>query len=663
MANSGSRYVVPYATAFDTTGIVTPGALLNFYISGTSTRKDTYTNIGLTIPNSNPVQANGAGLFPSIFLAGAAYKVVLTTADGDEIWTADPVYGIGVESASEGFNFTTTAVLLAAFGSGVVLADGTQAQTVGRTAEGDGGGAFFYYDSSDTTSADNGGTIRVDAQNRRWYTLEQSYVAAELFGLAPGNSAAANSTALQSAIDWISSLSGGGTITFEGYTYNFNTVTVSASNVALLGKAPSATLHSQNTTRTNGLNFHGTSGSHISGCSVRRLGVTSTTTWSNGAVVGGVSTGAGIDTNFCDDFVAEENLVSNWSDGGIQIQDSQRCQVLNNRVDQTAQGIQIFAVTVDNFDNVVSGNIVTNTGLYNGIDIEGAPPGTFRNYGTVVIGNWVDTSWNKGINIELSNRATVIGNAVRASGQGSTQTPSPVDGSLWHGIALFGAVNCTVSGNSSFSNAGYGVAVYAGSDFTVISGNATISNGIGSCLVSDLATASISSVAMGANSWGEGDIVTSGNVDFLTRTTGFTFSNIASSGTNTLDWYEEGSFTPVAKGTSSDGAGTYSVQFGKFTRIGNRVDFVLNLAWNAHTGTGNIFLDGLPYTSNNGGLYPCAGVSNGLALTAANILQYEVGQGTKTILISQYSPTAGTSIDVPIDSSVTALHVSGVYFV
>lgn len=169
--SSGSRYVVPYATAFDTTGIVSPEAYLNFYVSGTSTRQNTYSNVGLTIPNANPVQADGAGLFPNIFLTGEAYKVVLTTADGDEIWTADPVYGSGVAGSADLYGFVTTADLLSAFGGGVILVDGTQAETAGRTVEGDGGGGHFYYDESDTTTADNGGTVRVDSQNRRWICI------------------------------------------------------------------------------------------------------------------------------------------------------------------------------------------------------------------------------------------------------------------------------------------------------------------------------------------------------------------------------------------------------------------------------------------------------------------------------------------------------------
>lgn len=66
--------------------------------------------------------------------------------------------------------------------------------------------------------------------------------------------------------------------------------------------------------------------------------------------------------------------------------------------------------------------------------------------------------------------------------------------------------------------------------------------------------------------------------------------------TRVLDFYLEGTFTPVLEGTTSAGVGTYTTQLGAFTRIGNRVFFTINLAWTAHTGTGDMLVSGLPYT-------------------------------------------------------------------
>lgn len=99
----GPRFVLPYQTVIDATGVPIPGAQLFFYQSGTNTPLNTYSDPLLTTPNSNPVPANGAGVFPNIFLNGN-YKVVLTDSaiPPNQIWTADPVdsvaFGAGVDT-------------------------------------------------------------------------------------------------------------------------------------------------------------------------------------------------------------------------------------------------------------------------------------------------------------------------------------------------------------------------------------------------------------------------------------------------------------------------------------------------------------------------------------------------------------------------------------
>lgn len=89
----GPRFVLPYQTVIDPNGVPLPGALLYFYVSGTTTPLNTYSDPLLTTPNTNPVVANSAGVFPNIFLSGN-YKVVLTDSSNNQQWTADPVLGV-----------------------------------------------------------------------------------------------------------------------------------------------------------------------------------------------------------------------------------------------------------------------------------------------------------------------------------------------------------------------------------------------------------------------------------------------------------------------------------------------------------------------------------------------------------------------------------------
>ena len=67
---------------------------------------------------------------------------------------------------------------------------------------------------------------------------------------------------------------------------------------------------------------------------------------------------------------------------------------------------------------------------------------------------------------------------------------------------------------------------------------------------------------------------------------------------NTFDDYEEGTFTPsYTQGTSS---ATYSIQTGRYTKVGRRVQFDIELDGNSITGNGShIYIGGLPFTSSS----------------------------------------------------------------
>jgi len=89
-----TRYTNPIVHVInDDASDVGAGWKLNFYSTGTTTRKNTFSDSELTTSNANPVVADSAGRFSDIFLESGTYKVVLTDADDVEIWTADPVSG------------------------------------------------------------------------------------------------------------------------------------------------------------------------------------------------------------------------------------------------------------------------------------------------------------------------------------------------------------------------------------------------------------------------------------------------------------------------------------------------------------------------------------------------------------------------------------------
>ena len=84
---------------------------------------------------------------------------------------------------------------------------------------------------------------------------------------------------------------------------------------------------------------------------------------------------------------------------------------------------------------------------------------------------------------------------------------------------------------------------------------------------------------------------------------GITFpaTQSASTDANTLDDYEEGTFTPAITGSSTNPTVGYGNQIGNYTKIGNVVNFTLWIQWTSISGgSGDARFSGLPFTSQSG---------------------------------------------------------------
>lgn len=144
----------------------------------------------------------------------------------------------------------------------------------------------------------------------------------------------------------------------------------------------------------------------------------------------------------------------------------------------------------------------------------------------------------------------------------------------------------------------------------------------------------------------------------------FPSTQVSSANTNTLDDYEEGTFTPtVTGGTNGLSTGTYSSQVGEYTKIGNLVAISITLAWSAHNGTGRILVSNLPFAlKNTSGLRPtCSYWIDNLALTASNVLQIFGDTNSTTMSLYQYPVGGGSASTVAMDTSVSSLYLSCVY--
>jgi hypothetical protein len=132
---------------------------------------------------------------------------------------------------------------------------------------------------------------------------------------------------------------------------------------------------------------------------------------------------------------------------------------------------------------------------------------------------------------------------------------------------------------------------------------------------------------------------------------GFPATQVASSDANTLDDYEEGTFTPTIQGATTSGVGTYTAQNGRYTKVGNLVTFQVFIDWTAHTGVGNMRIGGLPFTNASNFWAGSVGYANNIALTAGFVMTGYVESGLSFVTLQQYPTGGGATTGVPIDTA------------
>jgi hypothetical protein len=143
----------------------------------------------------------------------------------------------------------------------------------------------------------------------------------------------------------------------------------------------------------------------------------------------------------------------------------------------------------------------------------------------------------------------------------------------------------------------------------------------------------------------------------------FPATQSASSDANTLDDYEEGTWTPVIEGTSTSGTVTYVARNAKYTKVGRLVALNTYVSWNSGTGTGNLRMSGLPFAEAGGAVYPavCLSEFDSITMTSLYFPSAYVGNGLSSITFEQAPTGGGNTIAVPYDGAGQAI-ISVTYF-
>ena len=102
---AGTLLPAPVFRAVDANGAPMPGALLQFYVTGTTTPTPAYTTSALSVTLSNPVVADSGGLFVPIYLDPAVtYRVQLQTAATTLVRDIDPASTSVIEASQAQVN-------------------------------------------------------------------------------------------------------------------------------------------------------------------------------------------------------------------------------------------------------------------------------------------------------------------------------------------------------------------------------------------------------------------------------------------------------------------------------------------------------------------------------------------------------------------------------
>jgi hypothetical protein len=160
-----------------------------------------------------------------------------------------------------------------------------------------------------------------------------------------------------------------------------------------------------------------------------------------------------------------------------------------------------------------------------------------------------------------------------------------------------------------------------------------------------------------------------GNAIPSTSGAGITFPATQSSSTsaNTLDDYEEGTFTPVIVGSGSNPTVSYSAQAGNYVKIGQLVYFnIFTKIASVSGGSGSVYINGLPFTSQAGSQYapPVSAWLSATTLGANNIPSPIVIYGDTQLWMSYINNTSGAAYSLITTAQLAAdneWRISGCY--
>lgn len=120
-------------------------------------------------------------------------------------------------------------------------------------------------------------------------------------------------------------------------------------------------------------------------------------------------------------------------------------------------------------------------------------------------------------------------------------------------------------------------------------------------------------------------------------------------GTNLLSIFQQGTFSPTIRGSSTAGTVTMSTQVGRYQKVGRMVSVNIVVDWSTiGTATGSAQCNNLPFTSANfstaGNPSVCSSATNSLVTAAGGVPIFQVNSNTATGNINYYSGASSAGV-------------------
>jgi len=338
-----------------------------------------------------------------------------------------------------------------------------------------------------------------------------------------------------------------------------------------------------------------------------------------------------------------------------------------------ANGSASFASTITAGSETTTGTNIYSSGSAQGI-VSGvqkwylAPSGSFQFGGstdylkhTEADGLFRVTSSSTKWNLAADGSATFLGSTLKVGSAAQTNlsdnglylrdlgsatsstfnTKLDTNGSAIFSREVYGGNQATGGSSQSYGIIGY-ANVNSTSNYSAVYGRNL--NAAGRVWTGDSNTGATTSEI-----YGNGNAIFSGSVSIG-----------GTAAANTIDEYEEGTWTPVIRGGTSAGSTTHTFQQATYTKIGRLVHVRVYVQWNAATGFGPIHLGGLPYNISSHQSYGGPAINYWhLIGQAGNGVSSLWGIGSDHCYFYNMGSSSATGINL---TSTGSIIVSGAYY-